>query len=213
VASSLKRVKWTRAWYRCCVPKNAHPLAPATAGSSNREVRMRAKNNAILPHELARKISPWIVNSAEMSGAIGKTALTGFAACFLCGPVWIADRNGFLYLLGPWVCPSLIALLMSATLAKLPFRIYRGSPFAERHFVDTGDDPVVMRLSALCNSDEARGHLWRETLKLSIILFAILWAATILLRDSLNWIPHPRRISFSSTERQVNREAGFGSVR
>jgi hypothetical protein len=85
----------------------------------------------------------------------------------------------------------------------LPFRIYRGSPFAEHGFADTGDDPVVMRVAALGKSDEACRHLWYEALKLSIILFAILGTAAILLRDSLNWIlPSPQN------QFLLNRKAG-----
>lgn len=154
---------------------------------------MRARNNAILPPELARKISPWMVNSAEMTGAVGKSAFLGIAAFSLSGyaPAWTgnADYNGFLYLLGPWACPCIVALLLSALLKRKPFRIYRGNPFAEHGFVDADSprDPVVMHLQALCNSDEARRHVWRETLKLSTILFAILAVAAFLLRDSLNW--------------------------
>ena len=153
----------------------------------------RTKNKAILPPELACKISPWMVNSAEVGGVVGKSALMGIAAFLLSGyaPAWTgnADYNGFLYLLGPWVCPILVALFWSALWAWRPFRIYRGSPFAEHHYVDTDNpsDPVVMHLQALCNSDEARRHLWREVLKLSSILFVIFGAAAFLLRDSLNW--------------------------
>jgi purine-cytosine permease-like protein len=144
---------------------------------------MRAKNKTIIPPELARKISPWMVNSAEMTGAVGKTALIGGMVLSLYGP----DHNGFLFLLGPWICPTLIAVFWSALFARRRFRIYRGSPFAEHSYVDTGDDPVVMHLAELFNSDEARRHLWHETVKLSSILFAILGTAAFFLRDSLSW--------------------------
>lgn len=171
---------------------------------------MHAKNNGMLPAELARKISPWMVNSAEMAGSVGKSAFTGIAACLLSGyaPAWTgnADYNGLLLLLGPWVCPSLIAFLWSLRLAKLPFRIYRGSPFAEHSFVDTGDDPAVMRLAELCKSDEARRHVCHEALKLSSILFAILGTAAFLLRNSLNWAyPSPKNhfLFFSAEVRGV----------
>jgi purine-cytosine permease-like protein len=140
---------------------------------------MPAKNKAVLPRELARKISPWMVNSAQMTGAVGKTALVGGMVLSLYGP----DHNGFLYLLGPWVCPTLIALFLSTLFARRRFRIYRGSPFAEHSYVDKGDDPVVMRLAALFNSDEIRRHLWHESLKLSGILFAILGTAVFLMRN------------------------------
>jgi hypothetical protein len=148
---------------------------------------MRAKNNSILPPELERKISPWMVNIAEVAGTVGKSVLTGVAGFFLYGYLGVSgsDHNGFLFLVGPWVCPCVIAFLFSALVARRHLRVFRGSPFAEHSYVK--DDPVVMRLVALLNSDEARRHLWRETLKLSSILFVILGIAAILQRDSLNW--------------------------
>jgi hypothetical protein len=164
--------------------------------------KMRAKDKGIIPRELARKISPWMVNTAEMTGAVGKTALIAIVA-FQLYPVGspYVDHNGFVCLLGPWVFPTLIAFLWSLRLAKLPFRIFRGSPFAEHTFVDTGDDPTVMRLARLCKSDEARRHVWYEALKMSSILFVVLGTAAFLQRDSLNWAyPSPKN-HFLSTAR------------
>jgi hypothetical protein len=166
---------------------------------------MTAKKKSMLPPELARKISPWMVSSAEMTSAVGKSAFIGLAAFFLFGgPVSItnADHSGFVYLLGPWVCPSLIALFFSALFAKTHFKVYRGSPFSEHSNVDTGD-PAVMRLDMLFNSAEIRRHLWHESLKLSCILFAILGTAAILLRNSLYWtLPSPQN------QFLLNRRAG-----
>jgi hypothetical protein len=144
---------------------------------------MHDKNNAVLPRELARKISPWMVNSAQMTGVLGKAALIGGMVLSLYGP----DHNGFLCVVGPWVCPTLVSLFLSALFARRRFRIYRGSPFAEHNYVDTGDDPVVMRLATLFNSDEIRRHLWHESLKVSGILFAILGTAAFVQRNSLDW--------------------------
>jgi hypothetical protein len=167
---------------------------------------MPAQKKSMLPPELARKISPWMVNSAEMTSAVGKSAFIGLAAFFLFGgPVSITnpDHSGIVYLLGPWVCPSLIALFWSALFARTHVRILRGSPFSKHSYVDTGDDPVVMRLAELLNSKEARRHLWHESLKLSCILFAILGTAAILLRDSLYWtLPAPQN------QFLLNRRAG-----
>ena len=143
-----------------------------------------SKSKGLLPPELARKISPWMVNIAEMTGPVGKTALIVAMALSLYGP---DDHNGFLYLLGPWVCPALFSCCWSAILARRRFRIYQGSPYSQSRFVDTGDDPVVMRLAEIFNSSEARRHLWHETLRISSILFVILGTAAFLLRDSLNW--------------------------
>lgn len=161
---------------------------------------MRSSNKATLPPELARRISPWIVNSGEMAGAVGKTALIGGMVLSLYGP----DHNGFLYLLGPWVCPTLVALFWSALFARRRFRIYRGSPFAEHSYIDTSDDPVVTRLADLFSSKEAGRHLWHETLKVSSILFATLWTAAFLLRNSLEWVyPSPVNQFFWAARRGV----------
>jgi hypothetical protein len=164
---------------------------------------MRARNNAILPPELAHKISPWIVNGAEMTGTVGKTALIGIVAFLLYGPVGIgkSDHNGFVYLFGPWLFPSLAAILWWLRVAKLPFRIYRGSPFAKHKFVDAGEDPAIIRLATLCKSDEALRHMWHEALTLSSILFTILGTAAIILRGSLNWTLPSSQNQFLATRR------------
>jgi hypothetical protein len=166
------------------------------------KVRMPGKNHGILPPELARKISPWTVNGAEMTGTVGKTALTGIVA-FLLYPVGspYVDHNGFVCLLGPWVFPMLIAFLWSVRLKKLPFRIFRGSPFAAHAFVDTGEDPAIMRLAALCKSEESRRHLWHEGLRMSTILFVILGTAAFLQRDSIDWAYPSSQNHFLSTAR------------
>lgn len=44
-----------------------------------------------------------------------------------------------------------------------------------------------MRLVELYKSREARRHVWKQALTLSGILFAIVWTAAIMLRNSLNW--------------------------
>lgn len=159
--------------------------------TSRRGSNLSPNRGALLPPELARRISQWTVNGADMAGAVGKTAFMTIAVFLLSGyaPAWTgnADYNGFLLLLGPWVCPGFVALLWSARLARLPFRVYQGSPFGNRIYVDTGGDPVAMHLVQIYKSDEARRHLWQETLRLSIILFVILGVAAILQRDSLNW--------------------------
>jgi len=162
--------------------------------------KKRASSKGLLPPELARRISPYIVNSGEMAGAVGKNALIGAMLLSLYGP----EHNGFLCLLGPWICPTLIALFWSTLFARRRFRIYRGSPFAEHSYVDTGGDPVVMRLSEIFNSSEARRHLWRESLKVSAILFAVLGTAVLLLRNSFNWVyPSPGNQFFWTARRGV----------
>lgn len=152
---------------------------------------MAAKDSALLPQELARKISPWIVNSAQMTGSVGKVFLTVVAVFSLYGPVGInPDHNGFLLFLGPWVCPAAVAILESAVLARRRVRIFRGSPFTVHH--DVQNDPAVQRLVSLFTSDEARQHLWKETLKVASALFVILGIAAFYHRGSLEWtLPSP----------------------
>lgn len=144
-------------------------------------------NSDILPPHLARKISPWTINTAQIAGPVGKAAFIAVSILLLYGSVGpgMSDHNGFVYLLGPWVFPTLIALLWLTVLAIFPFRAYRGNPFAKHTY--PADDPAVARLNALFNSAEARRHVWCESLRLSCILFAILGIAALLLRGSLNW--------------------------
>jgi len=159
---------------------------------------MDARHKTMLPPELARKISPWIVNAAEMTGPVGKSALTAVAAFLLSGGIVLArypDPNGFVYLLGPWVCPSVAAIVVLA----MPHKLWRGS-FANPKDLDA-NDPVVMRLVELYKSDEARRHLWHEALKLSVILFAILGTAAFFLRSSLNWTLPSSQNHFLSNSR------------
>src|SRR5205823_5012900 len=108
----------------------------------------------------------------------------GLAALGLYGPVTVhPDHDGFLYLLGPWLFPSIVAILYSF----VPFRPYRGVFWnLSMQEVDM-NDPVALRLVDLYKSDEARRQLWHESLKISGVLFAILGTAAFLLRDSLNW--------------------------
>ena len=164
--------------------------------SAGRIKRRRLKNRSILPPELARKISPFTVNVAEMGGPTAKIVFMAVAGFVLYGSgMGIAepDHNGYVYLLGPWVFPYLIAILWYARLVKLPWKLYRGSPFGAHTFVDTSKDPAAMRLAVLFKSDEARQHLWRETLGTSLILFAVLGAAAVYYRHSLNWtLPSPQ---------------------
>lgn len=112
--------------------------------------------------------------------------LAGFG---LLGPVaGRTDHNGFLYLLGPWVCPSVFTLLWSL----LPHRPYRGQFYSGMRDVDT-NDAAVMRLVELYKSNEAKRQLWRESLRLSSILFAILGTAALWFRHSLTWVfPSPQ---------------------
>jgi hypothetical protein len=55
-------------------------------------------------------------------------------------------------------------------------------------------DPLVARDDSV---EFARRRLWQETLKISSILFVILWTAVLLLRNPLNWAyPSPENQFF-----------------
>jgi hypothetical protein len=108
----------------------------------------------------------------------------GLAAFCLYGPIaGASDHNGFRYLVGPWICPSVTAVFRSL----FPFRPYRGIMFVDRtRDVDT-TDRVSMRLVEIYRSNEARGYLWRQCLKLSAILFVIMGLLSLPVQHSLNW--------------------------
>jgi len=143
---------------------------------------MRAPSKVVIPPELRRKVSPGLLMFVDERRAVKGLGLL-FAAFGLCGPfVKHPDHNGFMCLLGPWICPTLVTLFWSS----VPHRPYRGQIYTGMHDVDASD-PAVMRLVELYKSADARRHMWRESLVLSGTLFAILGSAAFLLRDSLNW--------------------------
>lgn len=149
---------------------------------------MAAHNRGIIPAELACKISPDITNLGEGVGRVGKTTLTVATILLLFG--WAgagrSDYNGVVYLLGPWISPAIIAGLYSAVLATCGWKAYRGRAFLGRPTYVV-DDPAVARLNAIFNSGEARRHLWRESFRLSCVMFVVVWTAALLLRPHLNW--------------------------
>src|ERR1700722_4912102 len=144
---------------------------------------MAATSKSLISPELRLKVSPSLLMLADEAGAFKILGIV-LAVLGLYGPVTVhPDHNGFLYLLGPWVCPSVVALIWSS----VPKKPYRGVFYNQTmHDVDS-NDPAVMHLVELYKSEEVRRHLWFESLKLSGILFAILGSAAFLLRDSLNW--------------------------
>jgi len=99
-----------------------------------------------IPPELKRRVSPPLFSMIAEHRTFLKLFGTGLEAYSLYGPVRVRpDHNGFLYLFGPWICPSIVAIYYTF----FPWRPYRGIVFLER----TGDidvgDPVVMRLMEL----------------------------------------------------------------
>jgi hypothetical protein len=150
---------------------------------------MLATSETTIPPELRRKISPGLLMFTGGNGRAFRNLQIGLAVLSLYGPLQIyTDHNVFLYLLGPWVCFSVAALIWSS----LPHRPYRGLFYQKsQRDIDT-DDPAVMRLVELYKSDEIRHHLGNATLKLSGVVFAILGLAAYLLRNSLSWtFPSP----------------------
>lgn len=145
---------------------------------------MLASRKARIPAELRRKISSTLVTLAVDERRAFRGLGIGLSAWFLYGPATVhPDHNGYMYLAGPWMFPSLWAIFYTF----VHFRPYRGSPLVKTmDDVDT-NDPCVMRLVELYKSDEATRRVWWESLKLSAILFGILGTAALLLRHSLNW--------------------------
>jgi hypothetical protein len=142
---------------------------------------MRASNSEI-PSELRRKIAPAPLWFKDGERTFIRCTFSGLAALSLYG-LGPLNHNGFVCVLGPWICPSIPAAFFTL-LPPLPSR----GVFLSRNWrgVDR-TDPVVMRLVELYESREARRHLWKQALKLSGILFAIVGTAAIMLRNSLNW--------------------------
>lgn len=138
------------------------------------------------------KVSPGLLLSVGSAGTFMKIFGLGLAVLGLHGTLVLhpgerAHHSGFMYLLGPWVFPGLIALIYTFS----PFRPYRGGAFVQKkRDIDT-NDPVVVRLAELYKSSEARRHLWRQALKLSGILFFVMGVLAIVLRHSLSWSPSP----------------------
>jgi hypothetical protein len=141
-------------------------------------------NKLVLPPELRRKISPALYTLIAQRSAFMRYFGLGLAAFCLYGPIaGASDHNGFRYLVGPWICPSMIAAFHSF----FPFRPYRGVIFVDRtRDIDT-TDPVSMRLVSVYRSSRARLYVWRQSLKLSTILFVIMGLLALPVQHSLNW--------------------------
>ncbi len=138
--------------------------------------------DSVIPPQLRRKIAPAPLLFTPGERTFIRVAFIAFAALTLYG-LGPLNHNGFLYLLGPWVCPSIPA----AFFTLLPPLPSRGLFFSKNWQGADGADPVVMHLVELYKSREARRHLWNQALRLSGILFAILGTTAIVLRNSLNW--------------------------
>lgn len=137
-----------------------------------------------LPRELKRKISPGLHTMvAEHSAFLWWFGL-GFSVLLLYGPVaGVPDHNGFRYLLGPWICPAIVAAYRTI----VPFRPFRGTTFVEHTYDVDRNDPAVMRLVELYKSSEAVRNLWKQTLKFAAVLFVIMGFLALLTRGSLRW--------------------------
>lgn len=139
---------------------------------------LSTSRRGLLPPDLARRVSPWMLLFNRREGN-----LLGFTVATLSLLMWWAtNRNGFALLAIAWICPSLAALFF----LSVPLKPYRGGLFAGRREVDAGD-PRIVRLVEICNSDGARRHIRRNSLKISCILFVVLGGIGLLLRRSLRW--------------------------
>jgi hypothetical protein len=107
------------------------------------------------------------------------------AACSLHGPfIGVVDYNGLRYLIGPWLCPALVATYYCLR----PFRPYKSGAARYAGLVDYDSEDVdARRLSTIFASNEARRFLLRATAKLSSQLFALMVLVMILHWRSLNW--------------------------
>src|SRR2546426_12679235 len=94
-------------------------------------------NKVAVPPELRSKVSPALFTFVAEQRTFLKLFGTGLAVFALYGPiVKRPDHNGFRYLLGPWLCPSIVAIYYMV----LPFRPYRGTRFSGRpRDIDTSD--------------------------------------------------------------------------
>lgn len=141
-------------------------------------------SRTVLPQELKRKISPGLHTMVAEHSAFLRLFGLGFSVLLLYGPVaGMPDHNGFRYLLGPWICPAIVAAYRTI----VPFRPFRGTTFVEHtHDVDR-TDPAVMRLVELYKSSEAVRYLWKQTMKFAAVLFVIMGFIALLTRGSLRW--------------------------
>jgi hypothetical protein len=134
----------------------------------------------IISSDLKHKISPAMLWFTGLQGIFLRIMFIVVAALMLQGG---SGRNGFMYLVGSGICPSAVAVLCSF----VPLRPYRGMFYQKNvHDVDRSD-PVMMRLVELFRSSEARVHIWRQSLKLSGILFVISWGGTQLFEGPVAW--------------------------
>lgn len=93
-----------------------------------------------------------------------------------------ADGYGLVYLLGP----PISMLIGAAACMALPFKPYRGDPFARHRPVDKSD-PAVMRLVELFESGEVRGVLWRAAAKFTAWLLLASLAVAAIHHRPLDW--------------------------
>ena len=149
-----------------------------------------AANRIAIPRQLAKKISPGLQVFVGGGGTVVKIFGVAIATFGLYGTIVLHPGESphhslLVFLFGPWIFPSVVALCYSFS----PFRPYRGVVYLQRTREVDSNDPVAMRLVHLFESGEARCHLWRQTLKLSGVIFLIMVALAAVLRRSLSWLP------------------------
>lgn len=143
---------------------------------------MRRGNEDLIPRALSRKISPALLWLAGGPGVLLGFTLIGFS--FFLSSVH-ANRDGFFYLLAPWLCPGMVAVFFTC----VPFRPYRGLPTTGDYREVDPQDPVVMRLVALLKSSEARRRIWTHAALYSVILALASAVLAFVLRRSIRFVP------------------------
>lgn len=138
----------------------------------------------VVPPWLKEKVSPGLIEFAQARIGVWVFGVTLAAILgtphvpirFLGGSV----LRAFLHLLGPCVCP----LVVAAIFTLFPPHPYRGIPWVTKtHPIDTSD-PVALRLAVLYKSVAARRHLWGQAVKFSLILLAIIAGLQFAVRDA-----------------------------
>jgi hypothetical protein len=141
-------------------------------------------NKSLKSAALRRKVPPMLLMFDDQRTFWTLLGM-GLAVLMLYGPVvGRRDHNALRYLLGPWLCPAVVA----AYYYFKPFTPYSVGAARIADMVDDHTrDPDARRLVEVFQSKEARHFLVRATLKLSSRLFGIMMFLALLHWQSLTW--------------------------
>ena len=140
-----------------------------------------------IPRELRAKMSPMLAGVVEHT-TVWTLFWVAVAAVLLYGPIsgpHAPDHNALRYLLAPWVCPWGMTLWYWL----VPFNPSGKGPVVQiaGRKDDDPPDADARRLAALFRAPAARRALLRITLKISLMLFAVMVLITVVVRQSLQW--------------------------